>query len=173
MNTINSTHLSDEQFADYALGMAPGGAAAHLSQCSACTDELARFGALVNAFGAATLGWSESRTPFSLRQQALKVSVRPRFAVASWALAVGLVFSVGLSTMMHREHRGIGDESSATVASNGHASDCSDTEIAQDNKMLRDVNMEIGGSDPSPFRQYGLRETETVRSESQMGSGSQ
>jgi hypothetical protein len=172
MNRDNITHLSDEQFADYALGMEPVGvAAAHLSQCAACTDELARFGASVNAFGAASLGWSESQAPFSLRQQALKVPARPRFAVASWALAAGLVFSVGLSTMMHREHRGTADVSSATAAASDV--DCSDTEIAQDNKMLRDVNMEIGGSDPSPFRQYGLRETETVRSESQMGSGSQ
>jgi hypothetical protein len=169
MNTINSIHLNDEQFADYALGMEPvGAAAAHLSQCAACTNELARFGASVNAFGAATLGWSEARTPFSLRQQVLKTPARPRFAVASWALAAGLVFSVGLSTMMHR---GSADVSSATAAASDV--DCSDTEIAQDNKMLRDVNMEIGGSDPSPFRQYGLRETETVRSESQMGSGSQ
>jgi hypothetical protein len=146
-----------------------GAAAAHLSQCAACTDELTRFGVSVSAFGAATLGWSESRTPFSLRQQVLKTPARPRFAVASWALATGLVFSVGVSTMMHREQSGRADVSSATTSD----VDCSDTEIAQDNKMLRDVNMEIGGADPSPFRQYGLRETETVRSESQIGSRSQ
>lgn len=175
MNENPYIHLSDEQFSDFALGMEPAGdAAAHLSACSECTEELARFSASMTEFSAAALGWSESRSPMSLRQLGVKASPRPRFAVASWALAAGLVFSVGVSMVTHREHRDAADTGSAAIASPaGEVADCSETEIAQDNKMLRDVNMAIGDGEPSPFSQYRLNPTDATRARPQLGSRSQ
>src|ERR1700733_9487410 len=94
-----------------------GDAAYHLSQCDKCKQELARFSASMTEFSAAALSWSESRSPMSLRQLGLKVSPRPRFAVASWALAAGLLFSVGVSMMTHWQHPAAVDGGSTAVAS--------------------------------------------------------
>jgi hypothetical protein len=175
MNENHSTHLSDEQFSDYALGMKPAGdAAAHLSQCDKCTEELARFGASMTEFSVAALGWSESRSPMSLRQLGLKPSPRPGFAVASWALAAGFLLAVGVSTVTHRQHPAATDGGSAAVASSaGEVADCSEAEIAQDNKLLRDVNMAIGSGEPSPFSQYRLSQADVARSRPHMGARSQ
>jgi hypothetical protein len=175
MNENHFTHLSDEQFSEYALGMEPAGsAAAHLSQCDKCTEELARFSASMTEFSAAALGWSESRSPMSLRQLGLKASPRPRFAVASLALAAGFLLTVGVSTVTHRDRRSAADNGSATVASSADAvADCSEAEIAQDNKLLQDVNMAIGSGEPSPFSQYRLSQTDVARSQPHMGARSQ
>jgi hypothetical protein len=176
MNENHFTHLSDEQFSDCALGMEPvGDAAAHLSACSECTEELARFGASMTEFSAAALGWSESRSPMSLRQLGLKASSpHPRFAIASWALAAGFLLAVGVSTVTHREHRGAADGGSAAVASPvGEVADCSEAEIAQDNKLLQDVNMAIGSGEPSPVSQYRLSQTDVAPSRQHMGAGIQ
>jgi hypothetical protein len=169
------THLSDEQFSEYALGMEPvGDAADHLSQCDKCREELARFGASMTAFSSAALSWSESRSPMSLRQLGLKASPRPRYAVASWALAAGLLFSVGVSMVTHRQHPAAVDVGSTTVASSaGNAADCSDAEIAQDNKLLQDVNMAIDNGEPSPLSQYRLGQTDMTHSRPHMGARSQ
>jgi len=175
MNENPYIHLNDEQFSEYALGMEPAGdAAAHLSQCDKCAEELARFSASMTEFGAAALGWSESRSPMSLRQLGLKASPRPRFAVASCALAAGFLLAVGVSEIAHRDHRDATDIHSAGIASPaGEVADCSEAEIAQDNKLLRDVNMAIGEETPSPFSQYRLSRTDVARSRPRMGPRSQ
>ena len=175
MNGNFNTHLSDQQFSEYALGMEPAAStAAHLAQCTACTEELARFSAAMTEFSAAALSWSEAQSPVSLRQLALKPSPRPRFAIASWALAAGFLCAAGVSMVAHRDHRGAADvTSAAAVASVSEDADCSETEIAQDNKLMQDVNMAIGDGEPSPFTQYGLRRTAAVRSRAHVGSRSQ
>jgi hypothetical protein len=175
MNGNPFTHLSDEQFSDYALGMEPAGdAAAHLSVCAECTEELARFGAAMTEFSAAALGWSESRSPMSLRQLGPEASPRSRFALASWALAAGFLLAVGVSGVAHWGHRDAIDVNSAGIASPaGEVGDCSEAEIAQDNKLLRDVNMAIGEETPSPFSQYRLSQTDVARSRPRMGPRSQ
>jgi hypothetical protein len=161
---LNILHLNEEQFAVCALGGEPdSAAAAHLSECSGCREELARFGVSVAEFSSAALDWSASRSPVSLRQRAVQRSQRARFAIASWALATGFVLAAGVSLVNHREHRGAVDMSAVGVASEGkEGTQCSDTEIAQDNKMMQDVNMAID-DEPSPFSQYGLKQVSMER----------
>jgi hypothetical protein len=169
------THLSNEQFSEYALGMEPvGDAADHLSHCDKCRQELARFSASMTAFSSAALSWSESRSPMSLRQLGLKTLPRPRYAVVSWALAAGLLFSVGVSMVTHRQHPAAADVGSMAVGpSVGNMADCSEAEIAQDNKLLQDVNMAIDTGEPSPFNQYRLSQTDIAHSRPHMGARSQ
>jgi hypothetical protein len=171
----NSKHLSEEQFSDFAFGAEPfGDAAAHLAECPQCSEELAKFVAAMTEFGVAALGWSESRSPLSMRQLALKATPRPRFVVATWALAAGFLLAAGTSIMTHRENSSVPEVSSTAVAAPAvQAADCSETEIAQDNKLMQDVNMAIGTGEPSPFRQYGLTRVDASRSRSHMGSRSQ
>jgi len=160
---LNTLHLNDDQFAACALGGEPDGAAvAHLSECSGCREELERFGVSVAEFSNAALDWSASRSPVSLRQRAVQRSQRARFAVASWAMATGFVLAAGFSIVNRREHRAVDMSAVGVALSAEQGTQCSDAEIAQDNKMMQDVNMAID-DEPSPFSQYGLKQVSMER----------
>ncbi len=153
MNTKISGHLNDDQFMDCVMGVEPGvETAAHLHECEACREELARFGMSMESFNKAALAWSEAR-PVEVRLGEGRFHApRPFFAMASYALAACLMLSVGIEVMLHHEQSG----ASATVASVSGPEEDSAAQIAQDNKMLMDVDVAIRSDDRSLAQQYGL-----------------
>jgi predicted anti-sigma-YlaC factor YlaD len=153
MNTKVSGHLNDDQFMECVMGAEPGvAAAAHLQECEICREELARFGGAVSSFNRASQAWSEAR-PVEVRPVGSGYWVaRPFFAVASYALAACLVLTVGVEVMVHH---GLGG-GPATVASGGETAEDSAAQIAQDNKLLMDVDSAIRSDDRSLVQQYRL-----------------
>lgn len=158
-------HLSDEQFAGLASGLECAEAAAHGLACAQCREELEAFGGAVREFGGAARGWSESRSPMSWQQQMRKASrkqtaaapvstSRRRLVAASCAMAAAAVLAVGAAAWTHREAATVVPPT-ALAYTDGHEL-ARATEIAQDNALMRDVNVAISRDDASAMRAYGL-----------------
>lgn len=171
MKWIHSTqlsgHLNDDQFTECLMGAEPGSeAATHLSHCEACREELARFGASVGSFNAAAMAWSESQPSVSLqgstqgRGSRVSWTNRPFAAATSWALAVCLMLVAGVSILQHRGYH----DGSANMASVVPPQEDSEAQIAEDNKLLMDVDLALHDRSRSPELEYGLRPRANVRS---------
>jgi hypothetical protein len=151
MKTPN--HLTDDQFTDCVLMESTAEAQSHLAECGHCRQELARFTQSMESFSTATLAWSEAQPSASLRAAARSSARRPMYAAAGWALATGLVLSVGISFVGHRDR-----PAPATVAPVAQAAEDTEAQIAEDNQMMQSVNLAIRVQEPSPFTEYRVRE---------------
>jgi hypothetical protein len=171
MNSIHSTqlsgHLNDDQFTECLLGAEPGSeAATHLPHCEACREELARFSASVGTFNAAAMAWSKSQPSVSLegsmRGRGYRVSWthRPFATVTSWALAACLMLVAGVSIMQHRGHH----DGPANMASMIPPQEDSEAQIAEDNKLLMDVDLALQDRSRAPELEYGLQPRTNVQS---------
>lgn len=156
MNSKLSNHLNDDQFMECAIGEEPSlEAAAHLRECEACREELARFGMSVSSFNSAAQAWSESLPAMSVRgasvgQQRYRAS-RPLFAAASYALTACLMLGVGFEVVHHEQGGRSGSVSTASAPQEDSAA-----QIAQDNQLLMAVDVAIRSDDRSPVQEYGL-----------------
>ncbi|HEY5330067.1 MAG TPA: hypothetical protein VIJ79_09300 [Acidobacteriaceae bacterium] len=156
MSSIPSGHLTDEQFAECVAGcavVAPGPESeAHLRECAQCREELARFSASMDDFGRAAFGWSETQPAVSLRAMARPQSGRSWLAPAGWAVAAAVLLAAGLPMAIHHDRQPVAPAEAAAV----DGPDDSDAQIAEDNQLMRSVNMAIGDNDSSALRGYGL-----------------
>jgi predicted anti-sigma-YlaC factor YlaD len=149
-----SNHLNDDQFMECAIGVEPGvEAAAHLRECEACREELARFGMSVSSFNSAARAWSESLPAMSVELQGYRAS-RPFFAVASYALAACLMLGLGFEVVHHEQATRSATVGSVSVSS--VSQEDSAAQIAQDNQLLMAVDVAIRSDDRSPVQEYGL-----------------
>jgi hypothetical protein len=165
---LNNGHLNDDQFTECLMGAEPGSAAAaHLSHCAACREELARFGMSVDSFNAATMAWSESRPSMNLEESTwdrlhrASWTNRPFVAATSWALAACLMLVAGVSIVQYREHR---DGQANNIASVVPPQEDSEAQIAEDNQLLMEVDLALHDRSRSPMQEYGLRPMTSVRS---------
>ena len=151
MNEHKTQHLSNEQFAECLTAEYPQPAVqSHLAGCDACREELGVFMASVDDFSHAALGWSRAKqeTP----RLALKAARRSLFQPVQWALACVLALAVGVPVALHIDH-----DRAITSAGNA-ASDDSDAQIAQDNRLMQSVDGALDQNDPSPYQEYHLDE---------------
>jgi hypothetical protein len=152
MKTPN--HLTDDQFTDCVLMESTAEAQSHLAECEDCRQELARFTESMQNFSTATLAWSEAQPSASLRAAARSSARRPMYAAAGWALATGLVLSVGVPFVWHRDHPAPTGTEPVVQA----AAEDTEAQIAEDNQMMQSVNLAIRVHEPSPFTEYRLHE---------------
>ena len=142
-------HLTDEQFAECLTATAPVPAIqAHLAQCDQCRTELGVFLSSMDDFSAAALDWSKSQLALNPRAKLARPQ-QPMVAPLRWALAAALIAAVGVPVAMHHERV-------VNVAVAEAPAEDSPAQIAQDNNLLRSVDVALGESDPSPYREYGL-----------------
>jgi hypothetical protein len=168
MNAFNSSsqdahgyvsHLTEAQFTDYLIGIEPLPAATqHLSRCAACRDELAAFGVTVDSFNQTSAAWSESawdesRMSTRLREKVHVRASRPVLNAAAWALATCTLLMTGTSILLQRQNAEIRP---AAIASEGASQDESDAQIAQDNRLLMEVDRELRTEVRSPALEYGI-----------------
>ena len=104
MNTHNvaathlTAHLTEEQFADYVLGLSTEAMDLHIEQCAACRAEVLAVQDSIGTFASAGRAWSEAQPAqpaHNFRRRALLIQMRP---VAGFAAAAALVFGVTFST---------------------------------------------------------------------------
>ena len=153
---MKTPHLNDEQFTAYLLdaGSDPAGTA-HLASCAICQEELKLFRQSVSSFNNVTLAWSESR-PLAQIRKATPPS-RAWSPTATWVLAACLMLVAALSVAWHN---GQDRHSLASHPTNGSAhAENSEAEIARDNQLMTEVNLEINRQEPSPISEYGLSVT--------------
>jgi predicted anti-sigma-YlaC factor YlaD len=154
MSSIRQGHLTDEQFAECVAEcavVAPSPESeAHLRECSACREELARFAASMEDFGRAAFAWSETQPAVSLRAEARPSVGRAWMAPAGWAVAAAMLLAAGLPMVIHHD-----GQPAETAVVDGP--DDSDAQIAEDNQLMQSVNMAIGVNDSPELRGYGLQ----------------
>jgi len=163
MSSIRQGHLTDGQFAECITEssiVAPRPESeAHLRECAQCREELARFTESMADFSRVAFSWSEAQPAVSLRAVASPAPSRTWFIPATWAVTAAVVAAIGIPLMKHRDRQPAAP-AETTLAD---VQDDSDAQIAEDNRLMRSVNMAIGVNDPSPLREYGLQPAHHAR----------
>jgi hypothetical protein len=161
MNPQSSVHLSQESLNDLLIGLGSSASQAHLEQCASCREQVESFRCGIDAFNSASLAWSESRSAKSLPRRS---STRhAAFAPLAWTLATATLLLIGIPTWKH-EHRAPQSLVAAQrVAPQSAAAEVSETEIAEDNDLLRAVDAALRTDQSSPLRNQRPRESHPHR----------
>jgi hypothetical protein len=132
-----------------------------------CREELERFKQSIDNFNHVTLVWSAAR-PVPQNHKVI-LTTRSWFSTAAWAFAACFLLLIGFSVNLH--HQDPNNISSYATDNIAHRDD-SETEIARDNQLMTEVNLEINRREQSPALEYGLPEragaTMTTRAESRV-----
>jgi hypothetical protein len=172
MSSIRLGHLTDEQFAECAIVALSPESEAHLRECPQCREELTRFSASMDDFSRAAFAWSETQPVVSLRAVTQPQAGRGWLVPATWAVAAALVVAVGVPMVIHHDRQPSAPANAADVAGSD-GSDDSEAQIAEDNQLMRSVNMAIGVNDSSALRGYGLQTGRRARLKTVSGSRSE
>lgn len=160
MTTDLSGHLSEEAINDVLIGLGTPQSDAHLAACSACSSRMREFHTEMAVFNQTTLAWSEARSGKSLHIAPGSKLRRVASSRLIWALAATLLLAVGLPIWNHSHNQSLPSSASAPVTA---AADV-ETQIAQDNDLLRAVNVALNESEESPVSEYHLLEPPHSRS---------
>lgn len=150
MTDHQSAHLSPEALDDLLIGLGTPESQAHLVSCPDCDRRVSEFHVAMGDFNRASLGWAEARPRLgqqaASRLRALRIAASPW----SWVLAVAVLFAVVLPIFLHRSLT-----FNNTAVSTSEQGD-SDAQIAQDNDLLRSVNVVLNEGEESPIAVYHL-----------------
>jgi len=155
MTTEVSAHLSEEALDDVLIGLSTPESDAHLAACSVCRSRVEEFRSGLQAFNQVSLAWSEARpmprTTISLQTAARSKARRDLFAPLGWAMAAAMVLMIGIP-IWNRDHSAPSNNEPAAAAT---ASD-SEAQIAQDNELLKSVDMALNTNEESSLSEYQL-----------------
>lgn len=151
MTSPNLTHLSEEQFTAYLIDPESNSEAAmHIADCASCRQELETFSDSLNSFNMASLAWGQSRPTIGIVSR----PQRNWLPGMGWAFAMCLILVVGLTSLLKSSPNHPSTEApsiTATVQDENSA-----TQIAHDNQLMSDVNLELNLPVQSPLVEYGL-----------------
>ena len=153
MTTELLNHLTEEALDDALIGLGSSESEAHLAACAACRARVEEFRSNIEAFNQTTLAWSEARPVTSL-QGATRPAHLPMFALVGWALAAVVLLVLGVSVWNHDQRTA----SHAGVAFVALPED-SEAQIAQDDQLLRQVDVALSAGEVSPIEEYHLSES--------------
>jgi len=180
----NSLHLTEDALNDLLIGLGTEESEAHVAACPECRSRVEEFQSTVQAFHTSSMAWSEFRSKFrtefrSEPRPVLRVSpparVKVRNAQLGWALAAAMLLAIGLPTW-NANHRRVANVATpapvaAPVAASGDpTSTDSDAQIAQDNELLRSVNLALNSEEESPVSEYHLLDKPRARSRAESRS---
>jgi anti-sigma factor RsiW len=150
-------HLTEEEFADYLLGLSSDATRTHLLECGACREEMESFGASLASFNQSSLAWSREQA--AAQQMHIEVQTgarraKPQFGwQAGWAAAAALVFAVAL-LHGHAGHNTVASNQKAPVAAVAVTPVADSSEIAEDNQMMAAIDAEISRPEVSPVELF-------------------
>ena len=151
MTTELSNHLTEEALNDALIGLGSAESETHLAACAACRAKVEEFRSDMKVFNDTTLAWSEARPVTGLQGAARPKAHLPVFAPVGWALAVVVLLMICVSVWNHGQ-RSASHEGFTSVA----APEDSETQIAQDNELLRQVDVALNTGEASPIDEYQL-----------------
>jgi hypothetical protein len=150
-------HLGDESLNDVLIGLGSLESDAHLARCPECRSKVENFRADMTVFNSASMAWSESRSESRTGRQVeaspRRTAPRIRFAFVGWSAAAALVLITAM-TLWH--HTGVAPLNHVNILESQTLD--SETQIAQDNELLQEINAAIGADDEFPIQEYNLRE---------------
>jgi hypothetical protein len=145
-----STHLSEEAMDDVLIGLASPEADAHLAACPLCRGQLEEFRSAMRVFNQTSLAWSGTRSK-AFHHSAGKTKVRPAiFIPLSCAMAAAVLLAIGPSLWNHHHFSRNYAPGPASTPEDSQA------QIAQDNELLRSVNLALNENDVPPINKYYL-----------------
>lgn len=150
-------HLPEEAINDFLIGLGSPQARAHLEVCPDCGSRVREFHAGVKAFNQASLAWSAAR-PLAVRPDSHRMSAR-RIAASPWSWALAATLLIGLAFPLWSRHGAT--QNNAAVATAAQAN--SEEQIAEDNELLRSVNMALSEGENPPVDDYNLFEKPHAR----------
>lgn len=155
MTTEPSAHLSEEAMNDVLIGLGSPESEAHAAACAECRAQLESFHAEMHLFNETSLAWSEARsaTLGALEPPKKHASM---WVPASWAFAAALLLAVGIPVWMHN-HGPVKHQEQAAAAPAAARQDTAE-QIAEDNELLRSVDMALSSSEESPLSEYQIIE---------------
>jgi len=154
MTNDSAVHLSEEALNDVLIGLGSPGDEAHLVACPACRARRADFRAQVQAFGESSLAWSEARAAAMPRPS--KWQAARRVPIPALGLALAAMLLVAVAAPLWHHFNSSGPSSSGAVVPPVSASGDSEAQIAQDNELLRSVDVALNTDAVAPLNPYGF-----------------
>lgn len=131
-------HLTDEQFADLLVGEAPDTATqAHLAACAHCRGEIEVVRSSIGDFNSFTISWAQRhahRVPVPSRL-ALHLGARPAWGLGLAGTVAACLLTVALTRPFQHPEPAPAPQASVSAPSN--------EELAQDNRLLENINQEL------------------------------
>jgi hypothetical protein len=155
MTTEPSAHLSEEAMNDVLVGMGSPESQAHVAACGECRAQLRAFQAEMHLFNETSLAWSEARSA-TLGAISPPKKHASMLIPASWAFAAALLLVVGIPVWMH--NHGPAKHPEQTVAAPAAVQQDSAEQIAEDNELMRSVDMALSSGEESPLSEYQITE---------------
>jgi hypothetical protein len=152
MTPQRSARLSDEAMNDLLIGLATPGSEAHIASCLVCRVQLEEFRSQMQIFNQTSAAWGEARSSGVVRDIRKERKRNTALSALGWALAASLLLVVGLLEWNHDRHRSR-NYASAPVAVQ---QEDSEAQIAEDNELLRSVDLALSERDVSPISEYNL-----------------
>lgn len=145
-----TNHLTDEALDDVLIGLGSVSSLAHLDQCAECRARVEAFRSSVSLFNQASFAWSEAQP---VRKQPATLP-RHRFftvpVVAAWAAAAILLVLASPAVWHIFAPHPVQAPAIATTTADY------ETQIAEDNELLKAVNAAIEPNEQDVIDQYQL-----------------
>jgi hypothetical protein len=159
MKSNFNAHLTEEALDDVLIGMGSEEAALHLAACPECRARVKEFSSEIALLDATSMAWNRQRAAQMSDPQPHTGVGRIPLATMGWVVAAVLLIAVAAPVWHRLNQSKIGYVpppaiQTPAVAQTGD----SETQIAQDNALLRDVDAAINASEAPPLG-------ETTRSE--------
>lgn len=154
MTAEASAHLSEEALNDVLIGLSSPESDAHIAVCAVCRGQLEEFRSEMRMFNQASLASSEARPTMIPRASAKATGRRAMFVPAGWVLAAAVLLIIGVPAWWNYDHRFSPNRGPAPAS----ATEDSEAQIAQDNDLLRSVNIALNTNEVSPISEYHLSE---------------
>ncbi len=164
MTSGGSVHLTQEELNDVLIGMSSPEAEAHLADCAQCRDQVETFLSDMHVFNETSLAWSESRPSKPIRVASKSGFRGVASSPLTWALATALLLMVGSPAWLPEVDSILHPTAASDNSNVASESGDSDAQIAQDNDLLRSVNVALNTSEESPISEFGLSEEPAHRS---------
>ena len=163
MTPEQTAHLSQEALNDVLIGLASPESEAHLALCAHCRDQVHQFNSDLEIFNRTSLAWSEARPSAPLHLPSKSNVRKVMNSPLTWALATALLIMAGLSEWRSDLPPFLHQPSATDSANSRSGSSDSEAQIAQDNELLRTVNVALNTSEKSPINEFQLLEEPASR----------
>ncbi len=151
-------HLDDEALNDVLIGLGSLESDAHMARCPECRSKVENFRADITLFNAASMAWSEPGRGRPVKAPPPPAAPRIRFAFVGWSVAAVLLLIMAMT--LWRQSAVAPPNRVNTLESQPLDSE---TQIAQDNELLQQINAAISSDDEFPIQEYNLRERPHAR----------
>ena len=160
---FNTAHLSEAALNDLLIGLGSEESEAHVAACPECRSRVEEFQSTVQAFHTTSMAWTQYRSEFRATARITPPArVKVRYAQLGWALAVASLLAIGIPTW-NANHRRMENVATTSLSAKVAASADSEAQIAQDNELLRSVNLALNSEEESPVSEYHLLEKPHMR----------